>query len=87
MFLYVANIVAKINIEIVWQYDKLDYFCAMKDKQRQITMKADRLMTKKEAAEFLQVSTRTLDRYCKAGTIKPITIGTMKRFTKQNLIK
>lgn len=43
------------------------------------------LLTKKEAAEYLRITTRTLDNYIKAGTIKPIIIGTLKRFPKDVL--
>jgi excisionase family DNA binding protein len=39
-----------------------------------------KLLTKREAAAILRVSVRTLEKYIKAGDIKPIRIGSTVRF-------
>lgn len=47
-----------------------------------ISRTVDVLLTKKEAAQLLNVSIRTLENYIKDGTIVPISIGKLKRFPR-----
>ena len=47
----------------------------------------DKLITKKEAAEFLNVSLSTINRYMKDGKIRFIKLGRQVRFNKENLIE
>ena len=44
-----------------------------------------KLLTRKEAAGFLRISTATLDRYIKTGDIVPIKIGRRYRFPEDVL--
>lgn len=46
---------------------------------------AMRLYTKEQTAVYLQISTRTLDRYIKEGLIIPIRIGSQVRFPENVL--
>jgi excisionase family DNA binding protein len=39
-----------------------------------------RLLTKPEAADYLRLSVRTLEKYIKEGYIKPIRVGKKYRF-------
>jgi excisionase family DNA binding protein len=43
-------------------------------------MNESRLFTRDEAASHLSVTTRTLDRAVVAGKLKPVWVGTAKRF-------
>ena len=45
----------------------------------------DRLLTKKEAAATLSISTRTLDRMIAAGKIDKVFVGASPRFRKSEI--
>lgn len=45
----------------------------------------ERLLTREQAAAYLQISTKTLDRYIKNGNLKPIRVGHLIRFPENVL--
>jgi len=58
----------------------LPYVCETNSKTMTNESKEMKLLTKREAAAILRVSVRTLEKYIKAGDIKPIRIGSTVRF-------
>lgn len=46
---------------------------------------SDPLLTKEQAAVYLQISSPTVDRLIKAGTLQPVRVGRSVRFTREYL--
>lgn len=46
----------------------------------------DELLTRKQAAEYLKISTRTLDKLIKAGDIHAAYVGSTRRILKEDLL-
>lgn len=54
--------------------------------KRKLTVGADEVLTRKEAAKLLKISVPTLDRHAKSGILNPVKLGKLVRYKKDSLL-